>query len=121
MFLDILDMLFDSVENVISAFNVDLFSVGSISVSFWELILGLLTLSILFGFFLQPRYGSVLGSIGSLEANRSRAEARASAEQAKADASSYDSYVSRRARNEAYASRYRTDMRKVSSASKKKG
>lgn len=58
MFLDCLEMIFSSLESVVKALDVDIFTVGTIGVSFWELILGLLVIGIIFGFFLTPRAGS---------------------------------------------------------------
>lgn len=82
MFLDVLDMIFDNFGGVISALNVDLFKLGSVGVSFWELILGMLTVSILFGFFLAPRPGSVLGGISNSNA-KENAKLRAEQNSAK--------------------------------------
>lgn len=58
MFLTILDMLFGVIESVIDALKVDLFTVGSVSISFWELLLGMFTVGLLFSFFLKSRPGS---------------------------------------------------------------
>ena len=66
MFLDVLDMIFDSFETVINSLKVDLFSVGGVSINLWEIILGLLVLGIIFGFFLAPRYGSGLQGVGNI-------------------------------------------------------
>lgn len=65
MFLDCLEIIFSSLEDVISALDVDIFTVGTVGISFWELILGLLTIGIIFGFFLTPRAGSVIQSISN--------------------------------------------------------
>ena len=58
MFLDILELVFDSFEGVINALKVDLFTVGTVGINFWELVLGFLTIAVIFGFFLAPRAGS---------------------------------------------------------------
>lgn len=63
MFLDIIEMIFDGVGSVVSALDVDLFSVGAISITFWEIILGLLVTGIIFSFFLAPRRGSGIQTI----------------------------------------------------------
>ncbi len=65
MFLDCLEMIFDSLESVVKALDVDIFTVGTVGVSFWELILGLLVLGIIFGFFLAPRSGSGIQAISN--------------------------------------------------------
>lgn len=70
MFLDILEMIFSGVGSVISALDVGLFTVGTVSITFWELILGLLVMGIIFGFFLAPRYGSGLAGIGNINVHR---------------------------------------------------
>lgn len=70
MFLEILDMIFDGVGSVVSALDVGLFTVGTVTITFWELILGLLVMGIIFGFFLAPRYGSVLQGIGNINVHR---------------------------------------------------
>lgn len=66
MFLDCLELIFSSLEDVVNALDVDIFTVGTVGVSFWELILGLLVLGIIFGFFLAPRMGSGLVGVGNL-------------------------------------------------------
>ena len=66
MFLDVLELVSDSFSSVVSALDVSLFNIGNVSITFWELILGLLTVSIVFGFFLAPRSGSVLGAAGNV-------------------------------------------------------
>ena len=67
LFEDILRMIFDSFKNVVSAFDVPLFMIpgSSVSISFWELLLGFLTVGIIFGFFLKPRSGSGLQTISN--------------------------------------------------------
>lgn len=65
MFLDCLEMIFSSLESVVKALDVDIFTVGTIGVSFWELILGLLVIGIIFGFFLTPRAGSGIQAISN--------------------------------------------------------
>ena len=67
MFLDILELIFDNFEGVVRAFDVPLFTVGTVDISFWELLLGIFTVSIIFGFFLVPRPGSVLSAAGNLQ------------------------------------------------------
>lgn len=66
MFLDVLEMIFDNFAGVISAFDVTLFSASGADISFWELLLGMFTVAVVFGFFLRPRAGSGLSSVGSL-------------------------------------------------------
>lgn len=61
MFLDVLDMLYDSLERIIQSLDVELFKVGFVSISFWELVLGMFTTAIIFGFFLRERMSSSLG------------------------------------------------------------
>ena len=70
MFLDCLEMIFVSLESVVKSLDVDIFTVGTVGVSFWELILGLLVLGIIFGFFLAPRYGSGIQGIGRLSGSK---------------------------------------------------
>ena len=62
-FTEILKLIFQGIREVISAIDVDIYSTGTLGVSFWELILGILTIGVIFGFFLKPRSGSVLGSV----------------------------------------------------------
>ena len=66
MFLEILDMLYSCFERIISALDVELFEVGFVSISFWELVLGMFTTTILFGFFLRERMGSGLGAVKAI-------------------------------------------------------
>lgn len=67
MFLDILNWLYDCLDRIILALdNNTLFAVGTVSISFWEICLGFFTVSIIFGFFLRPRDGSVLGSFSNI-------------------------------------------------------
>ena len=63
MFLDVLNLIYSSLERVIEALDVPLFEVGLVSISFWELLLGMFTVTIIFGFFLRERMGSGLGTI----------------------------------------------------------
>ena len=65
-FLDALTLIFDSFSVVIDSLKVELFHSGTIDVNFWELLLGIFTVSIIFGFFLAPRAGSVLGAAGNI-------------------------------------------------------
>lgn len=74
MFLSVLDMIFSGVSSVVSAYDVHLFSVGSVSVSFWELLLGLFIIGLIFGFFLVPRSGSVLQSAGNINRAKEKKE-----------------------------------------------
>lgn len=104
MFLDIFDMLLDVISSVISAIDVDLFYLGSVGISLWELLLGGFTVALIFGFFLRPRMGSGLGTVGNLLRNSSASEERARQ-------NSYENYKSNRQRNESYSSRYNQEMR----------
>lgn len=102
MFLDCLEMIFSSLESVVKALDVDIFTVGTIGVSFWELILGLLTIGIIFGFFLTPRMGSGLGGISNLNSRKNEKNEATRRE-------SYDEYANKRARNEWYSRRYNAE------------
>jgi len=73
MFLDCLEMIFSALESVVNALDVDIFTVGTVGISLWELILGLLVLGIIFGFFLAPRSGSGIQAISN-ENKKSNAE-----------------------------------------------
>lgn len=112
MFLECLEMIFDSLESVVKALDVDIFTVGTVGVSFWELILGLLTLGIIFGFFLAPRMGSGLGGIGNInEYQKSQREARQRAEE-KAYNNSFMGYARNRWVKENYNYQYNQMMNK---------
>lgn len=102
MFLDCLDLIFSSLESVVKALDFDIFSVATVGVSLWELILGLLTIGIIFGFFLAPRMGSGLGGIGNLKSYQNQKNALTKSE-------SYDEYANKRARNEWYSRRYNAE------------
>ncbi len=117
MFLDILEMIFDGISAVVSAYDVDLFSVGSINISFWELILGLLIMGIIFSFFLAPRFGSGLQGIGNLVDYNSDKKAMAKAKAEKEFNESYQGYGLRRARNEWYSQMYKEDMARFKNSS----
>lgn len=66
MFLEVLELLYDCLDRIISALDgPSLFTVGTVSISLWELVLGFFTVSIIFSFFLRPREGSVLGSVSN--------------------------------------------------------
>lgn len=105
MFLDILELVFDSFASVISSLDVELFTLGSVSITFWNLLLGLLTVGVIFGFFLVPRSGSGLGTLGNI--NRDVNNRRNAL-----DRDSYSYYAANRERNEAYSKRYNFDHRK---------
>ena len=72
MFLDVLEMIFDGVGSVVSAYDVHLFYVGSISITFWELLLGLLVSGIIFGFFLAARRGSGIQTISNFSKQQTK-------------------------------------------------
>lgn len=111
MFLDVLEMIFVNFEGVIDALEVELFSIGSVGITFWQLLLGLLTVSILFGFFLRPRSGSVLGSVGNFN---EEAKARADRSKAVAESShrnSYAYYKEQRDLKEGFSNRYNSEKR----------
>lgn len=123
MFLDVLDMLYDSLERIIQSLDVDLFTVGLVSISFWELVLGMFTTTIIFGFFLRERMGSGLGAFTNFndyeevqrnsaarEAKSAEREARRSSERAHRE--SYEYYRERRDRNSAYSKQYYEEHRK---------
>lgn len=61
MFLDILSWLYDCLDRIIEALDKDtLFTVGTVPISLWELMLGFFTVGIIFSFFLKSRGGSAL-------------------------------------------------------------
>lgn len=112
MFLDVLELIFSCMETVIYSLKVDLFYIGKVGVSFWELILGLFVLGIIFSFFLAPRSGSVLQGVGNLsrsESRDSREKARLSEKEARL---TYEYYAENRSRNEAYSARYKAEHRR---------
>lgn len=58
-FLTVLDFIFSNLSDVVSAIDSDtLFSLGNVSITLWNLILGGLICFIIFGFFLRTRGGS---------------------------------------------------------------
>lgn len=58
-FLNVLEFIFSNLSEVVSALDSDtLFSLGSVNITFWNLILGGLICFIIFGFFLRNRGGS---------------------------------------------------------------
>lgn len=75
MFIDVIEMIYDSFKDVISAFDVTLFWLANAQISFWDIILSMLTLSIVFGFFLRQRGGSVLATVSN-ENKKANAEYR---------------------------------------------
>ena len=109
-FTEILKLVFQGIREVISAIDVDIYSTGTIGVSFWELVLGMLTVSIIFGFFLKSRGGSVFGALGNLNEyeNSKRAEAERQAQ--KEFNNSFEGYAQRRSRNEVYNYEYNRIM-----------
>lgn len=119
MLLEILDMFYSCIDSVIDAYNSTyLFEVGNRGITLWHLMLGIFICSLIFGFFLVPRGGSVADSVSNLESyhNRSKAaEARAKAAEERGKAAearnSYDAYKERRSRNESYAKRYNQERR----------
>ncbi len=128
MFLDCLELIFSSLEAVVKALDVDIFTVGTVGVSFWELILGLLVLGIIFGFFLAPRYGSGLAGIGNINehqnAQREKAERNAERQrqaQEKAFNDSYAGYFLNRFKRESYAYQYNQDLNKNALKGKRNG
>lgn len=66
-FTEILKLVFQGIREVISAIDIDIYSSGTVGVSLWELLLGFLTVAVIFGFFLKSRSGSVLSSVSNLE------------------------------------------------------
>lgn len=77
MLRDVLNLIFESFQDVIKAFDVDIYDYNGLTLSFWEIILGVFTVSIIFGFFLRNRGGSVFGSVENYNEyqNSKRAEA----------------------------------------------
>ena len=63
MFIDVLEMIFDCFESVVSSLNVPLFHFKESEVNFIWLLVSFLVLNLLFTFFLVPRAGSGLGGI----------------------------------------------------------
>lgn len=117
MFLEILDLIYESLKEVINALDVPLFYIGDVDITFWEIVLGFFIVNIIFGFFLRERMGSGLGAIKihndfensqrqqrMREADRDNREAynRAMSEYRQ----SYEYYAEKRSRNEEYARRY---------------
>ena len=121
MFLDCLEMIFDSLESVVNALDVDIFTVGTVGVSFWELILGLLVLGIIFGFFLAPRYGSGLAGIGNMNEFKNSQIEKARQSQEKAFNDSYAGYFLNRFKRESYAYQYNQDLNKNALKGKRNG
>lgn len=113
MFLDVLELIFSCMESVIDSLKVDLFSIGSVGVSFWELIFGLFVTGIIFSFFLMPRSGSVLAGVGNLaraENRESREKSRENSRLAEKEVRrSYEYYAENRSRNEEYSARYKAE------------
>ncbi len=73
MFIEILNMISSGIRSVVNAIDIELFSVGSVSITLWEIILGLFVVGLIFSFFLAPRMGSglqVIGNLNSLKGNR---------------------------------------------------
>lgn len=118
MFLELLDLIYESLKEVINALDVPLFYIGDVDITFWEIVLGFFTVNIIFGFFLRERMGSGLGAIKihndfensqrqqrMRQADRENREAynRAMSEYRQ----SYEYYAERRSRNEEYARRYK--------------
>ena len=66
-FLDVLDFIFSNLSSVVSALDSDtLFSLGNVSITLWNLILGGLICFIIFGFFLRNRGGSAWGAASNM-------------------------------------------------------
>lgn len=66
-FLDVLDFIFSNLSAVVSALDSDtLFSLGSVNITLWNLILGGLICFIIFGFFLRNRGGSAWGAASNM-------------------------------------------------------
>lgn len=86
-FLDALELIFTSFGSVIDAIDVPLFTLGSVDISLWNLLLGGLICFIIFSFFLRSRGGSGWEAAGNMidydnaksraESRRLKAEARA--------------------------------------------
>lgn len=101
-FTEILKLIFQGIREVVSSIDIDIYSSGNIGVSLWELILGFVTVSIIFGFFLKSRGGSVLGSVGNMNEYKHSKEEATKRE-------SYEEYANRRSRNEWYGRRYNAE------------
>lgn len=112
MFADILRMIFDSFKDVINAFDVPILNYDGISFTFWEIVLGIFTVSLVFGFFLRTRGGSVLDSVGNYNEyqNSKRAEAERQAE--KDFNNSFQGYAQKRYIREMYNYEYNRAMGK---------
>lgn len=66
-FIDVLDFIFSNLSDVVSAIDSDtLFSLGSVNITLWNLILGGLICFIIFGFFLRNRGGSAWGAASNM-------------------------------------------------------
>ena len=119
MLIDILDMFYSCIDSVIDAINnTYIFEVGNRGITLWHFMLGLFICSLIFGFFLVPRGGSVADSVSNFDSARERGKsevARSKAAEARSKAAearnSYEAYKERRSRNEAYAKQYNHERR----------
>lgn len=109
MFADILRMIFDSFKDVINAFDVPILNYGSISFTFWEIVLGIFTVSLVFGFFLRQRGGSVLGSVENYNEYQNSKRAERERSERETYNESYEAYQNRRSRNEWYGRKYNAE------------
>jgi hypothetical protein len=72
MFLEVLECIFDCFEGIFTALDVKLFEfsaidgAASIEVTFFELLIGFIAISLVLGFFLRSHVGSGLAGIGNL-------------------------------------------------------
>lgn len=84
-FLDVLDFIFSNLSDVVSAIDSDtLFSLGTVNITLWNLILGGLICFIIFGFFLRTRGGSAWDTASNiLSYENKKEEARFRSEQAR--------------------------------------
>lgn len=112
MFADILRMIFDSFKDVVDAFDVPILNYGGISFTFWEIVLGIFTVSLLFGFFLRQRGGSVLGSVENYNEYQNSKRAESERQAQKEYDNSFMGYAQKRYVKEMYNYEYNRAMGK---------
>lgn len=108
-FTEILKLIFQGIREVISSIDIDIYSKGSVGISLWELILGFVTVSIIFGFFLKSRSGSVLGSVENYNEYQNSKRAERERRERETYNESYEAYQNRRSRNEWYGRKYNAE------------
>lgn len=106
---DALELIYESFKSVIDAFDVPILNYGISEFTFWEIVLGIFTVSLVFGFFLRTRGGSVFGAVENYNKYQNHKRAESERRERESYNESYEAYQNKRSRNEWYGRKYNAE------------